>query len=154
MFGGILSFLGGTAFRWLFGEALDFLKRRQELAHEMELMRLSHEQDRDKHQWQQETIRTQAEMGVKVIEAQAEASERASAAEAFLAAVQGVNKAGERQDWIGAWNAAIRPLLATVAIVALLGESLQLLTLSALFAEVCCAVLGVFVGERIRARGR
>lgn len=151
---GILSFLGGTAFRWLFGEALDFFKKRQELLHEMELMRLNHEQERDKHQWQQEAIRAHAEMGIKVIEAQSEADERRGAAEAFLAAVQGVNKASERQDWIGAWNAAIRPFLATVAIVALLGESMGWMTLSALFAEVSCAVLGVFVGERIRARGR
>jgi hypothetical protein len=151
---GILSFLGGTAFRWLFGEALDFLKRRQELANELALMQLQHEQDRDKHQWQQEAIKLHADMGVKVIEAQSEADDRRGAAEAFLAAVQGVNKASEREGVIGAWNASIRPLLATVAIFALVGESAGWITLSALFAEVSCAVLGVFVGERIRARNR
>lgn len=152
--GGLISFLGGTAFRWLFGEALDFLKRRQEMRSEVELMRLQHDLERERHQWQQEAIAAHAAMGIKVIEAQAEATERAGAAEAFLAAVQGVNAASQRPDWVGVWNAAIRPLLATVAIVALLGESLGWMTLSALFAEVSCAVLGVFVGERIRARGR
>ena len=151
--GGLLSFLGGTAFRWLFGEALDYLKRRQELANELELMRLSHEQDRDKHQWQQEAIAAHAAAGVKVIEAQAQASREQIADQAFLAAVQGVNTASQRKDWIGAWNAAIRPFLATVAIISLFGESMGWMVLSALFAEVCCAVLGVFVGERIRARG-
>lgn len=151
--GGLFSFLGGTAFRWLFGEALTFLSKKQEQAHEVEMRRLEHDLERERHQWQQEALRTQAEMGIKVIEAQAEMTERASAAEAFLAAVQGVNKAAERNDWIGAWNAAIRPFLATVAIICLVGESLGLMTLSVLFAEVSCAVLGVFVGERIsRAR--
>lgn len=154
MFSGLISFLGGTAFRWLFGEALEFLKRRQETAAEIQMLRLQHDLERERHQWQQQAIQAHAEMGIKVIEAQADAAERTGAAEAFLAAVQGINQASQRADWIGAWNAAIRPLLATVAIAALLGESLGLMTLSALFAEVSCAVLGVFVGERIRARGR
>ena len=151
--GGLLSFLGGTAFRWLFGEALDFLKRRQELAHEMQLMALTHEQDRDKHQWQQEAIKAHAEMGIKVIEAQSEADERRGAADAFLAAVKGVQEASKRPDWIGKWNASINPLLATVAIFCLVGESLHWMTLSPLFSEVACAALGVFVGKRIREKG-
>lgn len=151
--GGLLSFLGGTAFRWIFGEALDFFKKKQEFQSELELRRLEHEQERERHQWQQEAIRAHAEMGIKVIEAQADADERRGAAQVFLAAVQGVNKASERTDWVGKWNAAIRPALATVAMVCLVGESLHLMTLSALFAEVSCAVLGVFVGERI-SRGR
>ena len=152
--GGILSFLGGTAFRWLFGEALDFLKRKQELANELSMLQLQHQLDRDKHQWQQEAIKAQAELGIKVIEAKRESDRESASDAAFLAAIEGVNEAQKRKDWIGAWNAAIRPLLATVAIFSLFGESMGWLTLSALFAEVSCAVLGVFVGERIRRNGK
>ena len=151
--GGLIGFLGGTAFRWLLGELLGFIGKREEQRHELEMRRLEHDLERERHKWQQEAIRMQAEMGLKVIEAQAEMTERASAAEAFLEGVRGVNKASERKDWIGAWNAAVRPFLATVAIICLVGESAGIMTLSALFAEVSCAVLGVFVGERIsRAR--
>lgn len=152
---GILSFLGGTAFRWLFGEVLGFLKQRDEHARELEMMRLQFEQDAQRHQWQQEAIQAQAAAGVKVIEAQAVAHAQAAADDAFLAAIAGVNTASQRADWIGAWNAAIRPGLATVSIVLLVGNAVapSWVALSPLLLDLICAVLGVFVGERIRARG-
>ena len=152
---GILSFLGGTAFRWLFGELLGYLKARDEHARELAMLQLQHAQDRERHEWQQEAIQAQAAAGVKVIEAQAMAHTQAAADDAFLAAVAGVNTAGQRADWIGAWNAAIRPGLATVGILLLVGNAVapSYVTLSPLLVELICAVLGVFVGERIRARG-
>lgn len=151
---GLLSFLGGTAFRWLFGELIGFFKARQEHQQEIERMRLSLEQDAQRHQWQQEAIAAHAAAGVKVIEAQAQAAAGAAADAAFLAAVQGVGQASMRADWIGAWNAAIRPALATVGILLLVGQSLAPahVVLSALVLELICAVLGVFVGERIQRR--
>jgi hypothetical protein len=152
---GILSFLGGTAFRWLFGEIIGFVKEREERKRELEMMRLSHEQDKDKHQWQQEAIAAQAAAGVRVIEARRQADESAASDATFFKASEGVNKASERGDWIGAWNASIRPFLATVGILLLVGNTVapSVFVLSALVMELICAALGVFVGERIRQRG-
>lgn len=156
MFSGMLSFLGGTAFRWLFGEVIGFFKARQEHAQEMERMRLSLDLERERAGLQRQAIQQAADMGVRVIEAQSAAAAEKLAGEAFAAAVAGVNEAGKRPDWIGAWNASIRPLLATVAIGLLVGQALapSAVVLSALVMELICAVLGVFVGERIRARGQ
>ena len=156
MFGGVLSFLGGTAFRWLFGEVIGFFKARQEHAQELERMRLSVDLERVRADLQRQAIQQAVDMGVRVIEAQSAAAAEKLAGEAFAAAVAGVNQAGLRADWIGAWNASIRPLLATVAIGLLVGQSLapEHVVLSALVLELICAVLGVFVGERIRARGQ
>lgn len=152
----MLSFLGGTAFRWLLGELLGFFKARDEHKAEIERMRLQHELDADRHKWQQEAIAAQAAQGIKVIEAQASAAGEAAADAAFLAAVQGVGRAGDRADWIGAWNASIRPALATVGMALLAGNALapSMVVLSPLLLELICAVLGVFVGERIRAKGQ
>lgn len=149
---GAIAFLGSTAFRWLFGEVLDFFKRRQEASNEIALRKLEHEIARDTHQWQQEAIKAQAEAGIRVIEAKAQATAQEAADKAFLAAVEGVGLAAQRPDWIGAWNAMIRPLLATIAIACLVAESFGVLTLSLLLADICAAVLGVFVGERIHVK--
>lgn len=149
---GLLSFLGGTAFRWLFGELIGFFKQRDEHKRELEMIRLQHDQDRERHTWQQEAIAAAAAQGIKVIEAQSVARAQAAADDAFLAAIGGVNEASKRGDWIGAWNASIRPGLATVGIALLVLESFGAVILSALVLELICAVLGVFVGERIRAR--
>lgn len=149
--GGVLSFLGGTAFRWVFGSLIDQWNKYQDHKHEVSLLELQHRIDADKHQWQQDAIKAQAEAGVRVIEAQSAAASTAAVEAVFSLAVQGVNEAQRRDDWIGGWNAMIRPLLATVAILMLAGESLMpgAITLTPLFAEVACAALGVFVGDRI-----
>lgn len=156
MVGGLLSFLGGTAFRWVLGELFGFLKARQEHKTELERMRLEHEQARDRQQWQREAIEAAAAAGIKVVEAQSDAARGAAADAALLAAIGGVNEASKRADWIGAWNACIRPALATVAILLLVGNALwpASVVLSVLVLDLICAVLGVFVGERIRARGQ
>lgn len=153
---GIISFIGGTAFRWLLGEVLGFFKARDEHKAEIERMRLQHDLDRDRHEWQQQAIAAAANAGIKVIEAQRDAHSQAVSDDAFLAAVRGVGDASQRADWIGAWNACIRPFLATVAILLLVGQALAptVVVLSALVLDLICAVLGVFVGERIRARGQ
>ncbi len=155
MLGGLLSFLGGTAFRWILGEVLGFMKARDEHKMEMQRMTLQHDQDRDRALWQRESMAVAAAEGLKVIEAQSVAAKAQAADAAFLAAIGGVNEAAQRNDWIGAWNASIRPLLATVAIVLLVGQAIAptWVVLSPLVMDLICAVLGVFVGERIRQRG-
>jgi len=155
MLGGLFSFLGGAAFRWLLGEVLGYLKQRDEHKMEMERLRLQHDHDRDRAQWQREAMAAAAAEGLRIIEAQSVASAARAADDAFLAAIGGVNEASTRTDWIGAWNASIRPALASVAILLLVGNALfpAYVILSALVTDLICAVLGVFVGERIRHRG-
>ena len=153
---GILSFLGGTAFRWLIGEALGWLKARDEHRTEMERMLFQRDLDRERHQQQQEAIAAHAAAGLKAIDPQTLSHASAAAGDALLAPVQSVvGAAGQRGYWVGQWNAAIRPLLATVAILLIAANAFapNVVVLSALLLDLICAVLGVFVGERIRQRG-
>jgi acetoacetyl-CoA synthetase len=92
------------------------MKARDDHRMELERLRLQHDQDRDRAQWQREAMSAAAAEGLRIIEAQSVASAARAADDAFLAAIGGVNDASKRADWIGAWNASIRPLLATVAI--------------------------------------
>ena len=39
------------------------------------MLRLQHDQDRDRHQWQQEAVKAQADAGVRVVEAQSTAAQ-------------------------------------------------------------------------------
>ena len=155
MLGGLLSFLGGTAFRWILGEVFGFLKARDEHRAEMERTRLQIELERERAALQRAATQQAAELGVKVIEAQSEAAAEAAAALAHLRAIEGVNQASERKDWIGGFNALIRPQLAQVAILLLVADDFfpEYVLLTPLMLELFCAVLGVFVGERIRQRG-
>lgn len=152
--GTILSFLGGTAFRWLIGELFGWLKARDEHKQEMERMRLQREVEKDRHAQQQEAIAANAAAGIKVIEAKREADAGAADDAAFIAAISNIGKAIDRPDWVGTWNAAVNPLLATVCIILVAANSFvpAQVTLTPILIELIAAVLGVFVGKRIPTR--
>lgn len=149
MLAAVLSFLGGSAFRMIWGEISSWLTERQNHTHEMERMRLQAELDAAQHARHQDAIRLQAELGVKVIQAQAEAAVDAIEAEGWLAAVRATGrKVGVA--WVDAWNAAIRPAGATWAILILTANELALLAqaLSEGTQAVAFAFLGLFVADR------
>lgn len=112
----LLSFLGGSAFRMVWGEVADFFKRRQEHAQELELQRVQGELAAAAHARTMETLRTQAELGIKTIEAQSDADEALAAADAFKVAMGEANKPTGIKG-IDAWNGAIRPAAASIAIL-------------------------------------
>lgn len=153
--GGPASFLGGAAFRWLAGSFVSYFERKQEHAQEVERMKLDHEQAKDRNAWQRDAAREAAAAGVELVRVKGDADARAADGAALLATIQGINEASARPGFIGAWNASIRPGLATVSVALLVGESVApgVVILSAVTREVVCAALGVFVGERIRRSG-
>lgn len=152
---GIISFIGGTAFRWLFGEVMGFFKARQEHKQELEMLRLNHELAAQQAQWRRDEIAAQAAAGVQVIEAKAEADDRGFANAMTLEALRQI---GQQSGiaWVDAWNQSIRPLLATVAIVLIVGNAIAPahVALTGVVLEVVCGILGLFVGGRIHATGR
>lgn len=147
MIGSVLTFLGGSAFRMLWGEVSDWLTKKQDHAHEIERMRLQAQLDADQHARNLESIKVQADMGVKTIAVQAEADVNRTEAEGWLSAVQAVGTSvGIR--WVDAWNAAIRPGGATWAIAMLTLDAFAVAKVGESTAEVCFAFLGLFVADR------
>lgn len=150
----LFSFLGGSAFRLVFGAVMDWLNKSQDHSHEMDLQRLQSELELGRHARDLERLRLQAELGVNEVHAVADAAEQKVMADAFLAAVASTGKiTGVR--WVDAWNASIRPAGATVSLAIWIGTMIAAgLVLQDFDQALIAAFLGVFVGDRIATRSK
>lgn len=148
MFTALLSFLGGNAFRLIFGEVASYFSKKQEAALELERLKLQGELDEAQHKRNLESIKVQAELGVKTIQVQAEAVLDKIETEAWAQAVADVGKrTGIR--FIDAWNAAIRPALATLAALVVASSYIRAgFVLDAFTMELVGAILGIYVADR------
>lgn len=116
MLAALFSFLGGSVFRMIWGEISTFLNKRQDHAHEVELMRIQAELDKQAHDRTLETLRLQSELGVKQVQVQAEAAIEKADADAFSVAMANAFKPSGIK-FVDAWNGIIRPSYATVGLV-------------------------------------
>lgn len=151
----LISFLGGNAFRLLFGEVAAFFSKKQEHAQELERMKLQGELDAEAHARNLESIRLQNDLGVKTIQVQAEAALDKLDADAFLQSVADVGKKTDIK-FLDIWNGSIRPLLATIAIGVVLFEIVRNgFVLSDWDRELVGAILGIYVADRhLSKRGK
>lgn len=146
--GALASFLGGSAFRMIWGEVSAYFTRRQEHAQEIERMRLQAELDAQAHARHLDAIRQQADLGIRVIEAQRDADIDRVEAGAWETLVASTTKS-TGIAWLDAWNKSIRPLLATVAIAVIVAEVIQNgFVLSTWDRELVAAILGIYVADR------
>lgn len=151
----LLTFLGGSAFRAIWGEASAWLQKRQDHKHELEAMRMQGELDAAQHERQQAAIKLQAELGVKTIQVQADADVARADAEGFYTAFAAAQKPSGI-GWVDAFNALIRPLIAFICIVLwvrALNEAGFVLT--DWDREIICGVFGFWFANRVIAnRGK
>jgi len=154
MFAGLFSFLAGSAFRLIFGGVMEWLGKKQDHQHEMELQRLQADLEAGRHERDMARISLQAQLQVQQITVVADAAERKAEADAFIEAVKATaTKTGIA--WVDAWNQSIRPAGATISLLIWVGVMVSAsLILSDFDRELIGAFLGVFVGERIHARLR
>lgn len=147
MFSALISFLGGSAFRMVWGEVSAYFTARQSHKFEIERLKVQGDLDAAQHERQQAAIKLQADMGIKVIEAQSSADVGKIEAEGWLEAVKAAGKA-VGIAWVDAWNAAIRPGGATWAIALLTLDAFAVVKVSENTMQVCFAFLGLFVADR------
>lgn len=112
----ILSFLGGSLMRTIWGELSSWMNKRQDHAFEIERMRLQNDLDDKAHQRNQETLRLQNELGIQMVEAKGQADVATTEAEAFNALIQNAFKP-TGYAFVDVWNGIIRPSAATIALV-------------------------------------
>lgn len=155
MFSALFSFLGGSVFRMIWGEVSSFIKERQDHAFEIERMRLQGDLEAAQHARNLEAIRVQADLGVKVIEAQRDADLDRLEGNAWLQAVQDVGKQTGIK-FLDIWNGSVRPLLATLAITVVVAEIARNgFVLSDWDRELVAAILGIYVADRsLMKRGK
>jgi hypothetical protein len=149
MFTALFSFLGGSAFRLIFGAVMDFLNKRQDHEQEMELQRLQSDLEAQRHSRDMERIKLQAQLQVQQVQVVADAAISQAEASAFVEAVRSTGiKTGIQ--WVDAWNQSIRPAGATVSLLIWIVTMIAAGFVLRDFDEtLIAAFLGVFVGERI-----
>ncbi len=147
MIAALLSFLGGSVFRMIWGELSSWMTAKQDHAHEIERMRLQAELDAAQHSRNLEGQRLQAELGVQVIRVQAEADIGRIEADGWVEAVKATGRA-VGIAWVDAWNAVIRPAVATWAVGMLTLNEFGVFAISDETGSVCFAALGIYLADR------
>ena len=147
MLSALLSFLGGSVFRMIWGEVSAALTRRQDHRHEIERMRLQADLEAAAHDRNQAAIRMQAELGIQVVRVQSEADTARIEAEGWLDAVRSTGRS-VGVAWVDAWNAVIRPAVATWSVGMLTCSEFGLFSISESTASVCFAALGIYLADR------
>lgn len=148
MFSALFTFLGGTAFRLIFGEIVAAWNKSTDHKYEVERLKLQAEMDAATHARNIEAIRVQADLGVQTIRVQGEQVVAKAEADAFIEAVKATSA---KSGWslIDAWNAAIRPALATEVMVLITLYYHEIgWALDDRGWELAGAILGVFVADR------
>lgn len=143
----LLSFLGGSVFRMIWGEVSHWMTAKIEHKQELERMQQQEQMAAAQHARNQEAIRVQAELGIKTIQVQAEADLSRIDVGAWAQAVADVGKqTGIR--WLDAWNGSIRPAVATWAIVMMTVAELGIYAMSDNAWAVASAALGIYLADR------
>lgn len=111
----IFSFLGGSAFRMIWGEVVAWKNKKLDHEQEMARMQLQAELDDKAHQRTQDALRLQAQLGIQTIEAKAEADVSELEAAAFNTAMgEAFKPSGIKL--VDVWNGVIRPFAASLAL--------------------------------------
>lgn len=150
--GAIFSFLGGSAFRLIFGEVAAFFTKAQDHKYELERLKFQAEVDAAQHERNLAAIKIQADLQVKVIEVQSNADLGKIDASAWSEAVSAVGRSTGIK-FLDAWNGTIRPFLATMATFMLI---LQFVSdgyvLTPILSEVVFAIIGIYLADRQLAK--
>ena len=146
--GALISFLGGSAFRMIWGEASAWLTKRQDHQHELERIKEQEKIDQSAHLRQLEQIKLQSSLGLKEIQVKADAVINQIGMDAFLETVKNTGKP-TGIAWVDAWNSIIRPAGATMALAMIVCEIVVAgWVVSGNNAEVLYAFLGIYVADR------
>lgn len=148
MLSALFSFLGGSVFRMIWGEASAYLNKRQDHQHETEMIRLQASLDEAKHARDLEQMKLANELGLKTIEVQKDAQIAQAEVDAFSRAIEAAARPTGIY-WVDAWNGCIRPSYATVALgLWLVKVAVQGFKMDTFDAELLAVVAGFYFADR------
>src|SRR3569623_1956931 len=146
MFSGILSFLGGSAFRMIWGEVASFFEKKQDHKQEVERLKLESDIDGQRHAREMARIKMQSDLNIQEVRLKGDIDQELGAIQGFIEAQKNFGQP-TGVKWVDAWNASIRPAYATVA--------LTLWVLAAFDVELSAAIAGFFFADRtVMKRGK
>ena len=144
----LFTFLGSSLFRMLWGEISSFVNKKQDNAHELEMLRLQSELDDSAHKRTMDQLTLQASLGVKTIEVQKDADVSRAEADAFSNAMSNALKP-TGYALVDIWNGVIRPSAATIVLILWFAKLAgQGFTMDGWDMEISGAVLGFFFADR------
>ena len=148
MLSAILTFLGGSAFRMLWGELSSWLNKKQDHEHEKELLELHARLEDKAHERNKDLLQLQHTLGVQMVEVQKDADVQRAEATAFAEAMKtAFTPIGIK--WVDAWNAVIRPQFAQFALVLwFLKVYHQNFVMDEWDQGLAAGVLGFFIADR------
>jgi hypothetical protein len=150
----LFSFFGGTAFRMIWGELSSFFNKKQDHSNEMERLEFQAKQEALTHSRNLESITLQADLGVKTIQVQAESAIGQLETEGWVEAIKATSKPSGI-PWIDGWNATIRPMVATWAVLIITLGEFAIIVLSPTAISVASAALGLYLADRtLMKRGK
>jgi len=150
----LVSFLGGSAFRMLWGEAAAYISRKQEHAQTKEQVQLAAQEEEAAHKRAMEALETRSRLGLSQEAIQQELALQMGSQEIWGSATKATYQASGIA-WIDGWNQAIRPAAATLALLAMITEIFLLGALTDWHREVFSAALGLFLADRsLTKRGK
>jgi hypothetical protein len=155
MFSALFSFLGGSVFRMIWGELSAYITAKQNHKFEIERLRVQDLIDAAAHERNLASLRLQADLGIKVVQAQAQAKISELDVSAWTQAVADVGKQTGIK-FLDIWNGSIRPWLATLASAVVLFEIVKNgFVLTEWDRELVGAILGIYVADRqLSKRGK
>jgi hypothetical protein len=148
----IITFLGGSAFRMVWGELSSAWTKRQERKAEIEILREQERIEAARFERQQQAIKDQHALGIEVIRVKAEADAGLKELDIWGEGIRAGNQPSG--VWlIDAWNAAIRPATATICLWLWVNALwVQQWTMQGRDWEMLCGVLGWFFADRSMAK--
>lgn len=153
--GALFSFLGGSAFRMIWGELSSYFTKKQDHQLEIEKMRLQGELEAAEHTRNLEAIKVQAALGVQTIRVQGEQKVSELETQAWLSAVQSAT-APTGTHWLDVVRGLVQPILAYIAILIwVFALNAQGWIVSEWDKELVSAIFGMYLANRhLGARGK
>ena len=152
MFAGLISFLGGSVFRMIWGELSSWITKKQDHAQEIERMKLESALEAQRYERDMARLKLQSELAVKEVVVQTDAALQKISADAWGNAVEAVGRTTGIK-FIDVWNGIIRPFLATMAISLIVAEVVRSgFVLTEWDRELMGAILGIYVADRTMSK--
>jgi hypothetical protein len=148
----LFSFLGGSAFRMVWGEIASWMQKKQDHKFELERLQLEAKMEGERHQRDIERVRLQADLKVGEIKVLGDVAIEKAAADAFTEA-QKTLRAPSGIKWVDGWNGAIRPAMASIALALWVFALMKAGFVTGDWdRELIAGILGFYIADRTLAK--
>lgn len=153
--GGLISFLGGSAFRLIWSWFAEYMGKKQEHSQELERLIQLAANDAAKHAQDCERLTMLSALNIKEIEVSADAEVGKLEGAAFLEAMKNAIPPPTGIRWVDAWNNVIRPAGATLGYGLVFAELYTLhFVMDDWHRALVGTMLGFFFASRELSKGR